>query len=115
MKQFIKKVSEEYDVIILDAPPVGIVTDAAIISTYVDGTILVANSGHVEIAEIKRAKELLQQVNANIIGVVLNRLSKNTGKHDYSYQYYYGYSEPEKKTKKRGQGRNFRLEEFSRK
>lgn len=98
MKLFLNKVSEEYDIILLDAPPVGTVTDAAIISTYVDGTILVANSGHVEISDIKRAKELLQQVSANVIGVVLNKLNKNSGKHDYSYQYYYGRNE--KKTKK---------------
>lgn len=100
MKQFIQKASEEYDIIIMDAPPVGIVTDAAIISTYVDGTILVANSGHVEIEAIKRAKELLCQVNANIIGVVLNKLDKKSGKNKYNYQQYYSPSDTGKRIKK---------------
>lgn len=89
MKQFIQKVSKEYDIILIDTPPVGLVTDAAIVSTYVDGTILVANSGHVEIESIKRAKELLDQVNANIIGVVLNKLDKKSGKNRFSDHYYY--------------------------
>lgn len=98
MKQFIQKVSEEYDIVFIDAPPVGIVTDAAIISTYVDGTILVANSGHVEIGAIKQTKGLLEQVNANIVGVVLNKLEKSDGENRYGYQYYYGRKDTEKKT-----------------
>jgi len=88
MKEFIRKASEDYDMVLIDAPPVGIVTDAAIISTYVDGTILVANSGQVEIEAIKRAKELLNHVNANIIGVVLNKVRKNNKDNNYSYYYY---------------------------
>lgn len=91
MKDFVKKAAEDYDIVFLDAPPVGNVTDAAIISTFTDGTILVASSGTVEIEAIKRAKELLSKVNANIIGVVLNKLDKNSkGNYYYYYQYYYG-------------------------
>lgn len=91
MKQFIRDMSEMYDLILMDAPPVGNVTDAAIISTYVDGTILVANSGHVGIDAIKRSKELLEKVNANIIGVVLNKLNKSANGNYYYYSYnYYG-------------------------
>lgn len=107
MKQFIQKMSEEYDIVFLDAPPVGNVTDAAIISTYVDGTILVANSGSVEIDALKRAKELLSKVNANIIGVVLNNLDKSAKGNYHYYQYYYygedgqGKKKKSKKEKKR--------------
>ncbi|NLE26022.1 MAG: capsular biosynthesis protein, partial [Clostridiaceae bacterium] len=61
-------------------------TDAAIISTFVDGAILVAYSGHVEVNALKRAKELLTKVNANIIGVVLNKLDKRAGQNYYYYQ-----------------------------
>lgn len=94
MKQFIKNVREEYDIILLDAPPVGNVTDAAIISTFVDGTIIVVNSGKVEIDALKRAKELLNKVNANIIGAVLNNMDK---KANGSYYYQYKYSEDNQK------------------
>lgn len=87
MKQFIQSVRGEYDMVFLDAPPVGSVTDAAIISTFVDGTILVASSGNVEIEALKRAKELLNKVNAHIIGVVLNKINK---KANGNYYYYSG-------------------------
>lgn len=91
MKQFLAKVREDYSMVLIDAPPVGHVTDAAILSTVVDGTILVAASGGVEIEGIKRAKELLDKVNANILGVVLNKLDKNAqGNYYYYYYYYYG-------------------------
>ncbi|MFA6308717.1 MAG: CpsD/CapB family tyrosine-protein kinase [Clostridia bacterium] len=91
MKQFIKQVTNEYDVILIDTPPIGTVTDAALLSTVVDGTILIASSGTVEIDSIVRAKELLDQVNANIIGVVINKIDKsNAGKyHYYYYNRYY--------------------------
>lgn len=100
MKQLMQKLRDDYDLIIIDAPPVGTVTDAAILSTIVDGTILVAASGSVEIESVKRAKELLEKVNANIIGVVLNKLDKNS-KGNYYYYYYYYYGEEGTTTKKR--------------
>lgn len=100
MRQFIQKVSEEYDMVLLDAPPVGYVTDAAIISTLVDGTILVVKSGQVDIDAGKRAKELLSKVNANIIGVVLNKVGKKGTGNNY-YQYYYSNEGQEKKRRRR--------------
>jgi len=101
MKSFIEQLRDKYDIILIDSPPVGTVTDAAILSTIVDGTILVAASGVVEIEGLKRSKELLDNVNANIIGVVLNKLDK-TAKGNYYYYYYYYYGEDNKtRTKKR--------------
>lgn len=89
MKQFIKTLAEDYDLVLLDAPPVGSVTDASIISTYVDGTILIVYSGKTHIDEAKKAKELLDRVNANIVGVVLNKLDKRAKGNYYYYKYYY--------------------------
>lgn len=102
MKQFIETVQQEYDLILLDSPPVGSVTDACIISAYVDGTIIVVNSGKVTIQSLKRAVELLNKVNANIIGVVLNNVDrKSSGDYNY-YQYYYSEDgENRKKHRKR--------------
>jgi len=88
MRQFVKDVINDFDYIFMDAPPVGNVTDAAVISTMVDGTILVANSGHVSGEALKKAKEALVNVNANIFGVVLNRLDKGANRKYYSYYYY---------------------------
>lgn len=107
MLQFMKDVKNDYDIIFMDAPPVGSVTDAAIISTFVDGTILVANSGRVETGALKKAKELLDKVNANILGVVLNKLSKSASGSYYYYQYdYYGDGERKRKKKKHSKNKN---------
>lgn len=99
--QFMHDMSDVYDIILLDAPPVGNITDAAIISAIVDGTILVVSSGHVEIEALKRSKELLSNVNANILGVVLNNLDKHAGSNYYYYQYDYYDEDGNKKSKRK--------------
>ncbi len=104
MKLLIQTIREDYNLVIIDAPPVGSVTDAAILSTIVDGTILVAASGVVEIDSLKRSKELLQKVNANLIGVVLNKLDKNSKGNSYYYYYYY-YGEQGTPSKKKNRGK----------
>lgn len=101
MKQFIQKVREDYDIVLIDAPPAIIVTDAAIISTFVDGTMLVAASGTVERDELIRAKEMLDKVNANIIGVVLNKIDRKTSGGYHYYEYYYGDTDVKEKKKHR--------------
>lgn len=105
MKNFLKEASEKFDIILIDTPPVGTVTDAAILSSMVDGMVLVAASAQVRIEELKRSKELLEKVNANILGVVLNKLDKNAqGNYYYYYYYYYGEDSgrtPEKRKKKK--------------
>ncbi len=89
MKHFVEQVRDDYDLVFFDAPPIGNVTDAAIISTYCDGTILVVSSGNAKIGAIQRANDLLDKVNANKIGVVLNKLDKSANKSYYNSQYYY--------------------------
>lgn len=100
MKAFIEEVKGCYDMVLLDTPPAGTVTDAVVMSTVADGVILVAASGQVTIDAVSRAKGLLTKVNANIIGVVLNKLEKNANG-NYYYYYYYYYGEDERKASKR--------------
>ncbi|HSH36744.1 MAG TPA: hypothetical protein VK998_10920, partial [Schnuerera sp.] len=96
-----------YDMIILDTPPVGLVTDSALLSTIVDGTILVCSVGEADIVAAKRSKELLEKVKANILGVVLNKVPINSGgyyKYHYSQYYdssYYDNGSKDKSRKKR--------------
>lgn len=73
-RSFLRRAEKHYDMVIIDAPPIGLVTDAAILSSLVDGTALVldAQYGHRNVAI--RAKAALDQVNANVIGVVLNNV-----------------------------------------
>lgn len=90
MKEFLKSLTNEYDYILLDSPPINAVTDAAILSSITDGTIIVAAAGEVITDMLVRAKEQLDQVSANILGVVLNRVPTK-GRSYYNYYYYYNY------------------------
>jgi capsular exopolysaccharide synthesis family protein len=69
----IKNAEKIFDFIIIDAPSVIEFSSTEVISQYVDGCILVVGSGYVEIEEVKKVKEMLLKVNANILGAVLNK------------------------------------------
>ena len=99
MRDFIEVVKQYYDYIFIDAPPVGLVTDAGILAQYADGTILLVGANETEIEAVKVSKERLEGVNANIIGVILNKFEAEGSSYGY-YNYYYG--ETENKKKKRG-------------
>lgn len=94
MKRFLQEAENEYDYIILDTPPVIAVTDAQILSTRVEGVLMVINSTVTSIEAGKKAKSLLKAVNANIIGVVLNKVKTKENS-------YYGYYKEEKQKKKK--------------
>jgi len=87
MKNFIDSIRDKYEMIIIDSPPIGLVTDSAILSTIADGTILVLEAGETEIEIAIHAVEQLRKVNANILGTVLNRIPTSGNKY-YSYAYY---------------------------
>ena len=83
----------KFDHIVLDSPPVLGFADAAIISSAIDGVILVAAGGKTPKETLQHAKEALQQVNAKILGVVINRVDIQKsyyGYYYYRYHYYYG-------------------------
>lgn len=103
MKTLLDKLKEAYDVILIDSPPIGLVTDSAILSTIVDGTIFVCEAGKTNVNTAKYAKSSLDKVNANILGVVLNKVPKdNRGYFKYpNYQYYNSDSTNESKKKKK--------------
>ena len=89
MKLFLKIASSKFSKIIFDAPPVVLVTDAQILSTICTGVVLVADGDKITKPLLNNAKELLQKVNANIIGVIVNNIS--FARDHYSYpQHYYG-------------------------
>lgn len=86
MSSLLDELSNVYDVIILDSPPVLAVTDAQILSTKVDGTLLVVRAEKTKKDTVIAAKGVLDKVNANILGTVLNGGDKNKD----NYYYYYG-------------------------
>ena len=85
MREMLKELSNEYDHIILDSPPLLSVTDSVILSGLVDGTILVVSSGKTTREMLQRCRQELYNVHSKILGVVLNRV-KLRG--DANYRYY---------------------------
>ena len=88
MNILMKRFEEMFDIIIYDMPPVTSVTDAQIMAAKADGVVFVIRHGVAQKDSVLNAKELLEMVNANILGVVFNGVEKKT---DYSY-YGYGYT-----------------------
>jgi polysaccharide biosynthesis transport protein len=93
MKEFLRELSEAYDYIIIDTPPVMLVTDAADLAEAVDGVVLIAAGGQTPRHLVAAALGRLEYANAKILGVVLNKvqLHKAEFPHYYSkpYQGYY--------------------------
>lgn len=86
MAKVLEAVAEQVDIVLVDSPPVLPVTDAQIVSRNVDGLLFVAAAGTTTKRGLARAVELLRQVDAPLIGTVLNRAEPND-----SYGYGYGY------------------------
>ena len=88
-EQYIEKLKEFYDYIIIDTPPAGIVTDAQNLAGKADGTVLVVDSRHTDKKEAAAAKALLDKVGAHILGVVLNRAVEDSKAYGRYYKKYY--------------------------
>ena len=91
MMDLLEELKNKYDIIVLDTAPLQAVTDAQILSTKVDGTILVIRAGKTKKDSVCQAKELLSKVGANILGIVFNATEAEKGK----YYHYYGSSSAE--------------------
>ena len=101
MKELLKELKNEFDIILIDSPPIVVVTDALVLANEVDGVIMVLNFGEVTRETAKQAKQLLEKVNANILGVVLNKIDMEKEGHYYPYNYYYYYGDDKKKKRKK--------------
>jgi capsular exopolysaccharide synthesis family protein len=88
MERFMNEVSEKYDMIIFDTPPVNAVTDAQLLANQCHGTVLVVSSGKTEKDSAIKAKELLDSAQAKLLGIVLN----NRKLKESNYYYYYGHN-----------------------
>jgi len=86
MSNLLEELKSKYDILIIDSPPLEIVTDGQILSTKVDGTILVLKAGQSKISAVKEAKNILNKVGANIIGLVINQVSESKKKYPYYYE-----------------------------
>jgi polysaccharide biosynthesis transport protein len=91
--EVIEEARSKYDIVIFDTPPLGAVTDPAVISTQVDGTIMVVRSGATTRNGVDAALRQLHSVSAKLIGIVLNGVDLTDSNYGSYYAYYRGYYE----------------------
>ena len=95
MRDFIARLRKEFDIIIIDTPPVLAVTDALLIAPQCDVTVLVASASETPWQALERSTESLREVGTRPAGIVLNRFDPKAayGSYGYGYGYGYGYDE----------------------
>src|SRR5581483_4629837 len=89
--ELFSRLRAQADVVIIDSAPVLPVTDAAVLSTHADAVLLVASAGKSKRRDLVRAIELLSQINAPVVGTVLNQAGDSDTYTYYRYGYGYGY------------------------
>ena len=91
-KQFISKAREDFDYVIIDAPPLGVVIDAVIIGKYSDGALLVIEQGVIKRKVVQDVIKQLKKGEVRILGAVLNKVDERIGAYgNYEYKYSYSY------------------------
>lgn len=104
MKKFYNELKNHYDAIIFDTPPINVVTDAGILGSFVDASIIVIKSGITPQKSIKTAQSLMKKAHCNIIGLVINSLDPNENGYYYNYyNYYYSDGDKVKRRKRKKQ------------
>jgi len=87
MKNVLEELRKQYDHIVIDTPPTLSVTDAVVLSTSADAVVLVIRSGHTTKPALRRARDILLQVNARVCGVLVNAVNLNSPDYYYHYEY----------------------------
>jgi capsular exopolysaccharide synthesis family protein len=90
-RQILAECRGSYDRVILDSPPIGPVTDPAIIGGATDGVVLVLRAGHTTREATQFARRQLGDAGARILGLVINQTDRKGGRYSYGYGYYASY------------------------
>ncbi|GAJ03886.1 unnamed protein product, partial [marine sediment metagenome] len=91
MKQLIDDLAQQYDIVILDSPPILVVNDAIVLAGYADGSIVILESGKITQRALSQARELLMQANIQPTGAILNKFRIERGGYYYYYPSAFGY------------------------
>jgi len=94
-RDLLSKLAERYDEVILDTPPLSVVTDAAVLATEADGLLVVARMGSTHGEELRRAVEELAGIGARVVGTVLTDVHHAEDRYGYRYGHKYHYSSDE--------------------
>jgi polysaccharide biosynthesis transport protein len=97
MKKLLDHLTNNYDFVLLDSPPLQSVTDSLTLSTIVDGTIIVVRAGQTTYDTIRHGLNKLHSINAQLLGIVLNGVSLSTSGKEYYHGYYKYYSKDKQK------------------
>lgn len=89
MTRILDYLNQDFDLIVIDTPPVLTVTDAAAMAASMDGVILVAKPGVTKLSALAQTIEQLRTVGARVLGVVLNDVKPGSRKYGYYYSQYY--------------------------
>ncbi|MEZ4753490.1 MAG: polysaccharide biosynthesis tyrosine autokinase [Bdellovibrionota bacterium] len=95
MAKVIDDLSEAFDYVVIDSPPILPVTDSVILSRYVDGVILVVKGGSTPKKIIRDARDRLKNVQARILGAIVNDVDVTGGDYYYYNRYYHSYYQSE--------------------
>ena len=89
MAKLLKMLQGHFTHVVVDSPPIASFTDGVLIASMVDGVILVVHSGKSSRQVVRRSRQLLQDIGAKILGVVLNNVNLRAQDNYYYYQSYY--------------------------
>jgi capsular exopolysaccharide synthesis family protein len=87
MRDMLAQLREQYDHVVVDTPPCLSVTDAVVLSPRADAVVLVIRSGQTTKQSLRRARDIFAQVNAKLIGVLLNAVDLTSPDYYYYYEY----------------------------
>ncbi|NIR48080.1 CpsD/CapB family tyrosine-protein kinase [candidate division KSB1 bacterium] len=91
MRDVLAECKDNYDLVIVDSPPLIAVTDSIVLSALVDGVCLVIRSGKTRMQMIRKAKKLLESSRSRIVGVILNDIDLKSVYGNWYYKNYYYY------------------------
>jgi capsular exopolysaccharide synthesis family protein len=89
MESMLRELRKRFKFVVIDSPPVLPVTDAMILSTLVDGVVFVVESGSTVRGAVTRARKILHNVGANVLGIVLNKVDLRHDGYYGEYGHYY--------------------------
>jgi capsular exopolysaccharide synthesis family protein len=85
--EFLASIRDEFDYVLIDAPPVGLVSDPAVLAVQGDGVILVVDAQKTRKVAVRRAVRSLQAVGGSILGTVMNNVKVSPPEYRYDYKY----------------------------
>ena len=94
MRRLLALTASEFKYTVIDSPPIASFTDGVLISSLVDGVLLVVHAGKTSRQVVKRTRQMLLEIGAKVIGVVLNKIDTRSQNYYYYHRHYKDYYTP---------------------